>query len=263
MNILSNIDLHYERFNAYYQKFSSQYPQGSEGYEHLHLKWLHSINVTTNAELILSSLELPDYLIRASQLAALYHDVARFEQYWQYGTFMDAKSANHGIWGSKILSKESFLAGEDKYTVRLIRAAVSMHNRVEVPSNLSADYKLVTDVVRDADKIDILRVLSAYMHPAGPRSEVVTAGLPDLPNQWSNKIYDAFMAGRSAKYRDMRFLNDFRLLLCTWLFRLNFSASTAIIANQKHLPEILEGLPDNDAMNRVREIVFQVLAKVV
>lgn len=262
MNI-SNIDSHYKRFNSYFQSFSRQYSQDSRNYEHLHLKWIHSLNVAANAELILSSLDFPDYLIRATQLAALYHDVARFEQYKQYCTFKDAKSKNHGAWGSKILGKESFLSDEDKYTVNLVRAAVSMHNRAEIPSNLSDNYKLVTEVVRDADKIDILRVLSAYMHPTGPRSEVVTADLADLPNQWTNKIYEDFMNKRSAKYRDMRFLNDFRLLLCSWLFGFNFFASIAIVADYNHLPKIMEGLPDNDSMNRVRAIVFQILAKAV
>lgn len=259
MATLTDTSVHYERFNAYYQSFSRRYSHSSEDYEYLHLKWLHSLNVAANAEQIVSSAEFPEYLARPAQLAALYHDVARFEQYVQYGTFRDAESANHGAWGAKILGKEPFLEGEDEYSVSLVRAAVNMHNRAALPAKIPEDYLLVTKLVRDADKIDILRVLSAYMHPAGPRSDLVTASLPDLPGKWSAKIYNDVLGGRSAKYADMQFLNDFRLLLCSWLFGLNFSASRGIIIEQGHVPEILEGLPDNPEMDRVRQVVERAL----
>jgi HD-GYP domain len=259
MATLTDIRTHHERFTAYYHLFSSRFSHKSDDYEHLHLKWLHSLNVAANADQIILSVELPEHLVRAAQLAALYHDVGRFEQYVQFGTFRDADSANHGAWGAKILGNSDLLDGEDEYIVSLVRAAVNMHNRAELPSGIPEDDLLVTSIVRDADKIDILRVLSAYMHPAGPRSDVVTAFLPDLPDRWSAKIYTDLMEGRSAKYGDMRFLNDFRLLLCTWLFGLKFPVSRTIIAEQGHVPEILEGLPDTPEMEQVRQVVTQAL----
>lgn len=259
MSCLTDIRVHRERFDVYYKKFTKSCAYDSEDYEHLHLKWLHSLNVEANAEQILASVDLPPHLVRAAQLAALYHDVARFEQYAQFGTFKDAESADHGAWGSRLLKTEMLLEGEEKYVVSLVRAAVSMHNRADVPDGLPEDYLFVTSVVRDADKIDILRVLSAYMHPAGPQSDVVTGALPDLPDRWSAKIYNDLMQGRSAKYEDMRFLNDFRLLLCTWLFGLNFPVSRSIIAEQGHIPDILEGLPETPEMNRVRRVVKEAL----
>ncbi len=259
MSILTDIRIHRERFDIYYKKFTCSCSYDSEAYEHLHLKWLHSLNVAANAEQILAAVDLPPHLVRAAQLAALYHDVARFKQYAQFGTFKDAESADHGAWGSKILKMEMLLEGEEEYIASLIRASVSMHNRADVPVGIPEDYLVVTSVVRDADKIDILRVLSAYMHPAGPRSDVVTAALPDLPDRWNVKIYNDLMQGRSAKYEDMRFLNDFRLLLCTWLFGLNFPVSRAIIAEQGHIPDILEGLPETPEMNRARRVVEAVL----
>ena len=103
----SDIAAHEERFTAYYQIFAARFPPDSEDAEHLHLKWEHSLRVAANAAAILAAPDLPPaftpQLIHAAHLAALYHDVARFEQYVAFRTFRDAESANHGLWGAKIL----------------------------------------------------------------------------------------------------------------------------------------------------------------
>lgn len=249
-----DINIHRQRFNAYYQTYANRFNPDSEQWEHLHLKWEHSLNVLNNAEKILASLSLSEQLIHAARLAALYHDVARFEQYIAYHTFRDQESANHGAWGSKILKQEKFLNDESIYTARLVRAAVAMHNSFAIPAGIASDYKLVTNVVRDADKIDILRVLASYMEPGKP-SGAVTANLPDKPDCWSPAVYNAVLAGRNASYSDMRYLNDFRLLLGSWIYALNFQESLKIIAQQGFWHKVLSGLPEGEAMNEAKQVL--------
>ena len=248
---MTDINIHCERFAAYYQAYANSFNPQSEQWEHLHLKWEHSLNVLNNAEKILSVLALPQQLAHAARLAALYHDVARFEQYTIYHTFRDQESKNHGLWGSKILKQENFLADESTCTVRLVRAAVCLHNRFALPTGLFEEYRLVTNIVRDADKIDILRVLAAYMEP-GKQAGAVTANLPDQPECWSPAVYNAVLAGHNASYTDMRYLNDFRLLVGSWIYALNFQESLKIVAQQGYWHKILSGLPAGKAMDKAK-----------
>lgn len=254
---LHDITAHKDRFTAYYRTFANRFPPESEHVEHLHLKWEHSLKVLDNAEGILSAPGLPaaftPELIRAAQLAALYHDVARFEQYVAYHTFRDAESANHGAWGAKILKRESvFLAGESRRVAALVRAAVSMHNRFAIPHGVPQDFRLVTQVVRDADKIDILRVISGYAQPGGKRSQVVTWKLIDAPDKWTPSLYESVMAGRLGISIHMRYINDFRLLTCSWVYDLNFPASRLLMREQGYMDEMLAGLPPGGDMDKVR-----------
>ena len=253
---------HKEAFTAYYQIFAGRFPPESAHAEHLHLKWEHSLKVLDNAECILSesmpaASGLPGTftpeLVRAAQLAALYHDVARFEQYVAYGTFRDAESANHGAWGAKILKREpAFLAGESRCVAAWVRAAVSMHNRFAIPGGVPEDFRLVTQVVRDADKIDILRVISGYARPGGKRSQVVTWKLADAPDKWTPSLYESVMAGQLGVSSQMHYINDFRLLTCSWVYDLNFPASRRLMRQQGYMDNMLACLPPGAARDKVR-----------
>ena len=261
---LHDMAAHKERFTAYYRTFARRFPPESEHAEHLHLKWEHSLKVLDNAEGILAATDLPEAftseLVRAAQLAALYHDVARFEQYVAYQTFRDAESANHGAWGAKILKRSpAFLAGESPHMAGLVRAGVNMHNRFAIPAGVPRDFRLVTQVVRDADKIDILRVISGYVRPGGKRSHVVTWKLVDAPDSWTPSLYEAVLAGRLGISSQMRYLNDFLLLLCSWVYDLNFPASRGIMRAQGHMDKVLAGLPPGAAMEKVRAAVGDAL----
>lgn len=254
---------HKDLFTAYYQTFAARFAPESEDAEHLHLKWEHSLKVAANANAILAAPGLPvaftPELVRAAKLAALYHDVARFEQYVAYRTFRDDESANHGLWGGKILKHEPFLTGESLRVKALVRAGVAMHNRFAIPAGVPQGFRLVTQVVRDADKIDILRVISGYARPGGKRSRVVTWKLIDAPDKWTPSLYEAVLAGRLGISSQMRYINDFRLLLCSWVYDLNFQASRDLMREQGHMHEILAGLPEGSAMNKIKNTITDLL----
>lgn len=121
------------------------------------LKLRHTMAVLDNARRVTASEGFDAALTRACLLAALYHDVARFEQYLLYHTFRDRESCNHGLLGVKILKREARLAGEDNATRKIVLAAVGLHNRFSLPAHLPRETELAAHVVRDADKLDILR----------------------------------------------------------------------------------------------------------
>jgi len=86
--------------------------------------------------------------------------------------------------------------------------------------------------------------------------------LTDEPGSYSPPILSALEEGRSALYRDMRFYNDFRILLCTWLYDLRFGTSYRIIKRENHLASVIDGLADlPETQKRVQAKVDSILDK--
>ena len=93
-------------------------------------------------------------------LCGLLHDVGRFEQLRRYGTFNDAESIDHAACSAEVLFDRGQIrqytpdAAEDA----LLRTAVAWHSAYRLPADLDPRTRLYCDLLRDADKIDILRV---------------------------------------------------------------------------------------------------------
>lgn len=210
----------------------------------LRLKQEHTLRVLANAGAIADkeAAFADPALRRALLLAALYHDVGRFEQFWQYKTFSDAASCNHGILGSRILRRQGMLAGESRECRQTVLCAVAVHNRFRLPDAFSGAARTVAEGMRDADKIDILRVLRGNLEAGATPDPVVVMFLKDEPDRYSPAILDSLEQGRVASFLDMQYINDFRLLLCTWLYDLKFSASLAVVRESGHVEAIVSGL---------------------
>ena len=67
-------------------------------------------------------------------MAALLHDIGRFEQYRRYRTFADSRSENHASLGVKIIKQENLLQGCTAVAADTIIRTVGCHNRLDIPS---------------------------------------------------------------------------------------------------------------------------------
>ena len=226
------------------------------------LKLRHTLEVLATARAITAENAPAPELARACLLAALYHDVARFEQYRRYRTFRDRESCNHGLMGVKILKREGRLDGERPALRRRVLAAVGLHNRFALPPALPEDMALVTHVVRDADKLDILRVMHENLCGPKPYHPTVVLGLPDDRALVSDTVLRAAREGRVASYSDLTSVNDLRVLLGTWLFDMHFPASRRQFAAAGHARRLVEGLPDDAAYGGIRAELLGRLAAV-
>lgn len=223
----------------------------------MRLKERHTGAVLGYARRIVLEERFAPSIARACLLAALYHDVARFAQYLRYGTFRDRDSRNHGLWGATILKREGRLAGEDETVRRLVLAAVALHNRYALPAALPAEMTRVAYVVRDADKLDILRVMDEHLSGPRPYCPTVVLNLPDAADVVSEKVLDDAMRGRVAAYADLRSVNDFRVLLGTWLDDMHFACSRGLFAGSPHVVRLIEGLPQEGPYAAVRALLLQ------
>lgn len=133
--------------------------------EKIKLKIHHTYRVADICEKIAISLGLDENGINLAWLAGLLHDVGRFEQIRNYGTFSDADSVDHARYGADILFG-SVIAEDGKIReyildssedVRLEKA-IRCHSAYRIPEDYDAETRLLSEILRDADKVDILRV---------------------------------------------------------------------------------------------------------
>lgn len=194
---------------------------------------------------------------RAALLAALYHDIGRFEQLKKYHTFDDSISMNHAVLGAKILADKRFMAGETPATRRLVRAAIAMHNKDALPAKLdpASPLGLIARALRDADKLDIIRVMQEALRPGSKSDPSISFNLPEEPDKYSPEVAQAVIKNVPVRRGDRHVRNDFRLYICNWVAFLEFKSSLRLLGRSGHMENILSWLPQDETMDKVRAAV--------
>lgn len=128
--------------------------------EKVKLKIDHTYRVCGLCQQIAAQSGFDENDIELAWLTGLLHDVGRFEQLKRYGTFIDAQSIDHAEFGADILFQEGKIRDyiEDDSEDELLEKAVRCHSAYRVPANYTAREKKFANLLRDADKIDILKV---------------------------------------------------------------------------------------------------------
>lgn len=218
----------------------------------LELKREHCLLVMNEAREQARELSLSPRMVELATVAGLCHDVGRFPQYQRFRTFRDPDSANHGLLGVIALARNgglSWLSPEDRSLVRL---AVAVHNRKALPPAVEAardeDAGLLAYIVRDADKLDILRIMIEHFKQPGPKDPVVFLGLPDDPERYEPAILASIEDGQTGCYEAMRTVNDFALLLLSWINALKFERTRRLFFERGHARDLFSFLPDTPAL---------------
>lgn len=124
------------------------------------LKIAHTERVAALCERIARSEGWSEPEICLGWLCGLLHDVGRFEQLRRFGTFDDARSIDHAAASAAVLFEGGAIRDyiEDPAEDALLRTAVATHSLYRLPEGLDARTLAFCNLVRDADKVDILRV---------------------------------------------------------------------------------------------------------
>ena len=123
------------------------------------LKRRHTLRVMELSEEIAKSLNLSEEDVELAKLCGLLHDIGRFTQIRDFDTYNDLVSLDHGDLGAEILKKDNYINKFTNKNQDNIIKVVKYHNKYRVPKTLSEKNRLLTKIVRDADKIDILFLL--------------------------------------------------------------------------------------------------------
>lgn len=221
----------------------------------------HTGRVCANIIRIGRSLNLKTGDLLLAETIALLHDVGRFKQYAVYRTFKDHLSENHALLGLRELEHAgvlSVLAFEEKATVT---EAIEYHNLRDLPAGLPERLLLFARLIRDADKLDILRLVSAdCARQEKPPDPLVGFDFPDTPG-YSAVLAQNLLRHEPCSYAAVRNVNDRKLLHLSWLYDINFSYTLSEIAQNGYLDTITRSLPDTAEIRAVHDHLKSYIAQ--
>ena len=227
----------------------------------MQLKLLHTAKVVDAVRQIASGEGFDARTALVCEAAALLHDTGRYEQLKLYNTFRDSDSVDHAVFSHDIVKEKGWLEGwEDKDA---ILAAVLYHNRREIPKGLDPLTLACSRTVRDADKLDIFRVLedqiatTDWRHDAKAFWNLPTTAAPNPV------VAEAIREGRPVDYQNIKSLADFVLIQVGWMVSgLEYATSRRLCATRGHLAyrrNFLHQLTDSPAVDELCDLAEKAL----
>ncbi len=239
-------------FDGYVQSFKTG---DDDRQQNIILKEEHTRRVCNEIATIGRQLGLVESELLLADVIARLHDIGRFAQYARYGTFVDRDSENHAELGLTILNQHGILRRFEEPVRDLIVRAIRYHNRAVLPSEESADDLFFARLLRDADKLDIWRVVIEYYHRKnGDRNHVLELGLPDTPGV-SEAVCHDLQERRIVDIIHVKNLNDFKLLQLGWIFDINFAPTFRCIRGRRYLEMIRAVLPESEQIDAVFAVI--------
>lgn len=199
------------------------------------LKEIHTWKVTRNCELLARHLGLDEHDTMLARMIGLFHDVGRFYQFTVYRTFNDALSENHAKLGLKVIEDLPFMQKLSAEDLGVLRFAIGNHNAKVIAPTDDKRALSFARLIRDADKIDIYRVLKPYLAPTDG-----TGCSPDF--------LDLFIKGEQCDYTKMRTQDDRKLVRLMWIYDINFAWSLRQILKENYVEDIIGKLPQDEKM---------------
>ena len=216
-------------------------------------KYVHTLNVVKVMLLICEKMGFSDEDIKLAFYLALFHDLGRFREVVRQNIFNNLKF-DHGAYSNKILFNDGFIncfdISEDDYL--LIKKAVYFHNKKDLVDGLSERERLFCEILRDADRIDIFRVLGNPVNHQAIFDKVS-----------SDNILNKFYNGESINIKDLETRGD-RVVLRLGFVKL-FSSREAIevLKELGYLDEYIKNIIVNEENRELFDNLIEEVRKVL
>lgn len=241
----------FSRLRNWFAEYAeSFYSDDADIQAHVRLKEDHTARVCDYMGQLAGSLRLSPEQETLARLVALFHDVGRFRQYTKYRTFNDFRSEDHACLGVRILRETGVLTELPPAQQALVQKAVRYHNGREIPRD-DADTVFFARMIRDADKLDILAMIT---------SENALLRMLPMPEyggqQVSAPTLDCILGGQVARFEHIRTAADLLLFRMSWVFDMNFPWTFQMVQQRQYLEKMAAQLPDAPAVHQVTELLM-------
>lgn len=244
---------------AYMKSF---YTDDEEVQNGILIKEKHTGYVTSNCVELAKFLNLSNHDVELAEIIGLFHDVGRFYQYQKYKTFNDAQSEDHANLALKVIEGLEFFNELSVDDYELVKFAIKNHNK-KVIEPCDDDRKVFfAKLIRDADKLDIYRVLEPYFaqENADKMPNFITGRSPDI----SPDFIEKFVRGEQTDYNQIRTNGDRKIVRLMWIYDVNFKWTMEKIVERGYIDKIVINLPMNEkiaeGVHRLRNYVEQVIS---
>ncbi|MBQ9487204.1 MAG: HD domain-containing protein [Selenomonadaceae bacterium] len=235
---------------AYMKSF---YTDDEEVQNGILIKEKHTGYVTANCIELAKYLKLSPHDTELAEVIGLFHDVGRFYQYQKYKTFNDAQSEDHAELALQVIDGLEFFNELSKDELEIVRFAIQNHNKKLIAPTDDERKLLFAKLIRDADKLDIYRVLEPYFaqENADKMPNFITGRSPEI----SPDFVENFVQGEQADYRKIRTNGDRKIVRLMWVYNVNFKWTMKKIVERGYIDKIVENLPmDEKVAQGVRRL---------
>lgn len=208
----------------------SFYTADDEVQQAIVLKEEHTGYVTSIARELAKYLGLSAFDCQLAEITGLFHDVGRFRQFSVYRTFNDAESEDHAALGLQVLDGLPIFQSLDAQSADIVRYAIYWHNKKEIQDAKSRRHLFFAKLIRDADKLDIYRVLRPSL--TAPTDEGIS---PDFLAK--------FCRGEQVDYTKIRTQEDRKLVRLMWVYDINFAWTLQKMVERHYIRDIIRELP--------------------
>jgi putative nucleotidyltransferase with HDIG domain len=230
-------------FETYINSFEQLTASQAENFT---IKKDHSYRVAGNTEMLSDSMNLNADDRKLAWLAGLFHDIGRFEQLVNHNTFNDVTSLDHAEHSVSVLKDKNTLSGLAAEFQELVYFSIYHHNKLRLPAKAGEHEIFHARLLRDADKLDILKVLTDYYSDKNRKpNHTLTWDLP-AGGQVSQAVAKQILSGKLVSKENVQNETDVKIMQLSWVYDLNFKPSFEFIFHNRFFEKIYNTLPKSD-----------------
>lgn len=229
-------------FEEYFQSLITESSDNQQRVEDIRA---HSLRVAGNSLLLAKILLQTEEDKHIAEIIALFHDYGKAVMIVQGTESPINIQHNHAALSAKLIQQMGFYPKLSADVQLIILKAIEGHNKLKLPKLDNEQQTLFARLLRDADKLDIFETSYRFFKEKYGTQPLMAL---DLINhvEISDKIIKSVLAGKTAAVEDMKTMNDYRLLLLSMAFDLNFKYTFRILSEKQYIQKIYETLPKRD-----------------
>ncbi len=229
-------------FEEYFQSILIDSPEIQHKVEDIRT---HSLRVVANILLLSKVVLQSDEERQLAEVIALFHDLGKAAMFVQGTESPTNIQRDHASLSAKMIQQMDFFPKLPADIQLIILKSVENHNKPKLPKLDNEQQTNFARLLRDADKLDIYDSSYRFFKEKYGVQPLMTF---DLVNhaEVSEKILKNIQAGKIALVEDMRTMNDYKLLLLSMAFDLNFKYTFRIMSEKQYIQKIYETLPKRD-----------------
>ena len=206
--------------------------------------------MTENKDL-LKKLITDDNTKKLALIGSLLHDISRFKQWTEYKTYNDSKSFDHGNMSYEILKENNYIEQYlgNKKDQDIILNAVLKHNKRFLELVNDKEFDFVAQVVRDADKIDILK--TQYISINDTHYLITHSDGEKFDNTITDELIEDILKHEPSKNKNIKTYFDGIIRSLGFIFDINFKKTFEIIRKDKIVEQKINYLRQNVKNNKI------------
>jgi putative nucleotidyltransferase with HDIG domain len=230
-------------FNKYCDSFTELQENHRRIFE---IKKEHSLRVADIALSLADKQEWSEEDKKTAYVVGILHDIGRFSQMVEYDTFSDDKSVDHAERAVEILKENGILETLNISNKELVFVAILNHNKFKIQEGLTGQELLHAKLIRDADKLDIYKVLTDIY---SKRNATINHSLSwelQKGTVVSPTVAKEVLSGKMVSNKNIVSEIDLKIMQLAWVYDLNFRPSFDHLMKNRYLESIYNSLSKND-----------------